>query len=130
MNPPVPPYSVGPIRFPFRALAARAGSAPLGRGREVALACLMAARLSSQASRALPAPVRATRAAGAIRWFASLALPAPLRAPLSRVAAASAGDSASDFVAALGAVIAASRKHLDEPSLAELETIVRGLSSG
>lgn len=130
MRPPVPPYSVGPIRFPFRALAAHAGSAPLGRGREVALACLMAARLSSQASLALPAPVRAGRAAGASRWFASLALPTPLRAPLSRMASASAGDSAPELAAALGAVIAASRRHLDDPSLAELETIVRGLTKG
>lgn len=130
MPPSLPPYSVGPIRFPFRALAAHAGSAPLGRGREVALACLMAARLSSQASLALPAPVRASRAAGASRWFASLALPTALRAPLSRVASASVTDSAPDLAAALGAVIAASRKHLDEPSVSELEGIVRGLANG
>ena len=130
MRPPVPPYSVGPIRFPFRALAAHAGRAPLGRGREVALACLMAARLASHASLALPAPVRAARATGATRWFASLALPTPLRAPLARVAAASAGDGAPELAAALGAVIVASRKHLDEASLAELEAIVRDLTLG
>ena len=131
MRPPVPPYSVGPIVFPFRALAARAGRAPLGRGREVALACLMAARLSAPAQGAtLPAPVRAARAAGASRWFASLALPTPLRAPLARVAAASAGESAADVATALGAVISAARKHLDEPSLAELDGIVRQLTKG
>jgi hypothetical protein len=74
--------------------------------------------------------VRAARSAGASRWFASLALPTALRAPLARVAAASAGDGAPELAAALGAVIAASRKHLDEPSLAELEAIVRGLTKG
>jgi hypothetical protein len=131
MPPSVPPYSVGPIVFPFRALAAYAGRAPLGRGREVALACLMAARLSSPLPGApLPAPVRAARAAGASRWFSSLALPTPLRAPLTRVASASAGDSAGDLASALGAVIAAARKHLDEPSLAELDGIVRRLTHG
>lgn len=131
MRSPVPPYSVGPIVFPFRALAGYAGRAPLGRGREVALACLMAARLSSPAPNcALPAPVRAARAAGASRWFSSLALPTPLRAPLARVAAASAGESAADLATALGAVIGAARKQLDEPSLAELDAIVRQLTRG
>jgi 6,7-dimethyl-8-ribityllumazine synthase len=91
----------------------------------------MTARLSSPAIAAmLPAPVRAARAAGAKRWFASLALPTPLRAPLARVATASAGESAADLAAALGAVIAGSRKHLDDASLAELDSIVRQLTKG
>jgi len=106
------------------------GCAPLGRGREVALACLMAARLASPARGAmLPAAVRTARAAGATRWFSSLALPTPLRAPLARVATASAGDNAADLAAALGTVIAAARKHLDDASLAELEGIVRRLTT-
>ena len=57
-------------------------------------------------------------------------IPEPLRAPLTRVAAASAGDSASDLAAALGAVIAVSRKHLDEPSLAELDEVAQRLADG
>ena len=126
MRASVPPYAVGPIVFPFRALAAYAGRAPLGRGREVALACLMAARLSMPVRGApLAAPVRAARAAGASRWFASLALPAPLRAPLARVAAASARDSAAELGEALAALMAAARKHLDEASLAELNGVVQ-----
>ena len=124
----VPPYAVAPIVFPFRALAAYAGHAQLGRGREVALACLMVARLSAPGPGApLPAPVRAARAAGASRWFASLKLPSALRAPLTRVAAASARESAPELAEALGAVIAAARKHLDEASLAELEGVVKRL---
>lgn len=130
MRPTAPRYAVGPIVFPFHALAAYAGRAPLGRGREVALACLMAARLSAPGLGApLPPPVRAARATGASRWFASLALPTPLRAPLARVAAASARESASELVDALNAVIAAARKHLDEPSLAELQGVVQQLGS-
>ena len=127
MRSSVPRYAVPPIAFPFRALAAYAGRAPLGRGREVALACLMAARLSAPGfGEQLPASVRA---AGASRWFASLALPAPLRAPLVRVAAASARESGSELAEALGAVIAAARKHLDEASVAELDGVVQRLAS-
>lgn len=130
MHSAVPRYTVPPIKFPFRALAIYAGRASLGRGREVALACLMAARLSAPGSGApLPAPVRAARAAGASRWFASLALPAALRAPLARVAAASARESPSELGDALAEVIAAARKHLDEPSIAELDDVVRRLAS-
>jgi hypothetical protein len=128
MPPSVPPYSVAPIVFPFQALAAYAGRAPLGRGREVALACLMAARLAAPwPGEPLPVTVRAARAAGASRWFASLALPAPMRAPLVQVATASARDSASELAGALAALIAAARKHLDDASLAELDGIVRRL---
>jgi hypothetical protein len=129
MRASVPPYAVGPIVFPFRALAMYAGRAQLGRGREVALACLMAARLSTPvAGESLPAPVRAARATGASRWFASLALPTGMRAPLTRLAAASARESATDLAEALGAVIAAARKHLDSASLGELEGVMRGLA--
>ena len=129
MRASVPPYAVGPILFPFRALATYAGRAPLGSGREVALACLMAARLSTPVpGTPLPAAVRTARAAGASRWFASLALPSPLRAPLTRIAAASARGSATELAEALGAVIGAARKHLDEASLAELDGVVRGLT--
>jgi hypothetical protein len=129
MRASVPPYAIGPIVFPFRALAEYAGRAPLGRGREVALACLMAARLSTPVAGGTPdAPIRAARASGASRWFASLALPSPLRAPLTRVAAASARDSATELAEALGMVIAAARKHLDEASLAELDGVVRRLT--
>lgn len=125
MRASVPPFAVGPIAFPFRALATYAGRAPLGRGREVALACLMAARLSTPvAGTPLPAPLRAARATGASRWFASLTLPSGMRAPLGRVAVASARENASELAEALGAVIAAARKHLDEESLAELEGVV------
>jgi len=130
MRTSVPPYAVAPIVFPFRALAAYAGHAQLGRGREVALACLMIARLSAPGPGApLPAPMRAARAAGASRWLASLKLPSSLRAPLARVAAASAQESSSELAEALDAVIAAARKHLDEASIAELDGVVRRLAA-
>ena len=90
----------------------------------------MAARLSAPGlGAALPQTVRAARAAGASRWFASLALPTTLRAPLVRLAAASARDSASELADALAAVIASARKHLDAPSVAELDGLVQRLGA-
>ena len=128
MRTSIPPYGIGPIVFPFRALAIHAGHAPLGRGREVALACLMAARLAApHTATPLDATIRAARATGATRWFASLALPTSLRAPLANVAAASARDDRTALAGALGAVIAAARKHLDSASVAELDGVVQRL---
>jgi hypothetical protein len=90
----------------------------------------MAARLSAPGLETpLPTPVRTARAAGASRWFASLAVPTALRAPLARVAAASARESASELGDALGDVIAAARKHLDEASIAELDSLAQRLGS-
>ena len=131
MRSSVPRYAVPPIAFPFRALASYAGHAPLGRGREVALACLMAARLSEPGLGApLPAPIRAARAAGASRWFASLALPTALREPLVRLATATARESVAELIDALSDVIAAARKHLDAPSIAELDRVLQRLAGG
>ncbi len=128
MRSTTPPYAIGPIVFPFRALAIYAGRAPLGRGREVALACLMAARLASpHCATSLDATIRAARATGAARWIASLALPTALRAPLANVAAASARDDNAELAKAVGAVIAAARKHLDPASVAELDGVVQQL---
>ena len=42
-----PPYALTPTTFRFRALAALAGRAPLGGGRETALASYVVARLDS-----------------------------------------------------------------------------------
>jgi len=46
-----------------------------------------------------------------------------------RVAAASTRESVSELADALGAVIVAARKYLDEPSLAELDGVVQRLGS-
>ena len=114
-----------PIRFPFRALAARAGRAPLGGDREVALAVLMVARLAGDAvgPHALGAAERAERAAAAKSWLASLAVPARVRPALARAIDASGRDR--DAIAAALADLAkvAAAQWLDEPCLAELRAI-------
>ena len=118
------PLSVPPIRFPFRALAARAGRAPLGGEREVAMAALMVARLSADALRggALGAQQRAERAAAAKGWLASIAVPARARPPLARAIEATTHDGAA-IAAALDDLVETAASWLDAPSVAELRGV-------
>ena len=132
MNPPLPPYSLVPHRFPLRALATRAAGAPLGSAREVTLACLMAANLAAHQSLAAPLPprVRADRVTKARGWFAARALPAAVRTPLSRLLDTLSNDSLPDVAAALTLVLSASRRYLDAASIREVETLSRVLAAG
>src|SRR5688500_148699 len=65
---PAPPYALTTPSFEFPALASLAGRAPMGGEREVALACLVVARLAAGAS-ALTSEVRGARAAAAKVWL-------------------------------------------------------------
>lgn len=120
----LPPFAVPPIRFPFRALAARVGRGALGGEREVALAVLMIARLSHDAlgEHALGAAQRADRAAAAKGWLASLAVPASVRPALVRALDATARDGAA-IAAALSDLVTVAAQWLDEPSVSELRAI-------
>jgi hypothetical protein len=122
---PLPPFAVPPVRFPFRALAARAGHAPLGGEREVALAALMIARLSSDAIGVHPlgATQRAERATAAKAWLASIAVPARTRQALARALEATAADGEA-IAAALSELVDVLAQWLDEPSVAELRAII------
>jgi hypothetical protein len=123
------PFASEPLRFPFPALAALAGRLPLGGGREVALAALMAAHLAQGAAsgEALPPAERATRASAAKVWLASLALPAATRVPFARCLDATAGMSLP-LSGALRSLAAAASAHLDAPSVQELERLARQLA--
>jgi hypothetical protein len=122
--PGLPPFAVPPIRFPFRALAAHAGRAPLGGEREVALAVLMVARLSHGAlgPSALSAAQRMERATAAKAWLASLAVPARARPALVRALDATACDDEA-IAAALGDLVSVVAQWLDAPSMAELRAV-------
>ncbi|HJU65453.1 MAG TPA: hypothetical protein VJ596_07235 [Gemmatimonadaceae bacterium] len=126
----LPPYSLPPHRFHSRALANWVGHAPLGGAREVALACLMAARMviATLPPYPLPAAARAARASAFRVWLASLALPAGLRAALTRVADATARDPMRDPGSALHALADAAASHLDAPSRAELARLADAAS--
>lgn len=124
---PLPPFAVPPIRFPFRALAARAGRAPLGGEREVALAALMIARLSCDAlgQHAHGPAQRAERARAAKAWLASLAIPARARPALARAIDATARDGEA-IAAALGDLMKVADQWLDGASMAELRAVTAG----
>jgi hypothetical protein len=123
------PFALETLRFPFPALASLAGRLPLGGGREVALASLLAARLalSVSAADALPPADRAARAAAAKVWLASLALPAATRVPFARCVESSTGTPLQ-VAGALRSLVAAAGAHLDGPSVQELERLARQLA--
>jgi hypothetical protein len=125
--PPLPPYALATPRFRFRALAALAGRAALGGEREVALATLLAARLVVGAlpPQPLPQAVRATRANGARAWLASLALPAVLRQTFARLVDATTEVDREMLEPALRAVIDLTSSQLDAGALAELQEVLR-----
>ena len=120
-----PPYALAPTTFRFRALAALAGRAPLGGGRETALASFVVARLAVGClpESALPLEDRTVRAAAARTWLASLALPVPVRAPLVKVIESTRHDSRSAVAAAIVTVTDVAASYLDGPALAELRAL-------
>jgi len=120
----LPPFAVPPIRFPCRALAARAGRASLGGEREVAMAALMVARLAGDAlgPRALEVALREERAAAAKAWLASIAVPARARPALGRALDATARDAAA-IATALEELAKVAGAWLDDLSVTELRAI-------
>lgn len=126
----LPPYALRAPAFPFRNLATLAGRAPIGGAREVALACLVAARLAADRAREgndLGAAGRASRSVGAKGWLGTLALPPAVRGPLARCIETSvegAPDAVGREVAALATAAAA---YLDPGSRTELEALAASL---
>lgn len=125
-----PPYILRSLAFPFPALAALAGRLPLGGGREVALASLTAARLAHGMLEpdAIPVTERATRAAAARVWLASLALPNVTRAPFTRCFEATA-SSATTAAGAIRSLLVVTSAHLDAASATELDRLARKLAA-
>lgn len=124
-----PPYALAPVTFRFRAIAALAGRAPLGGGRETALACYVVARLAVGClpDSTLPAEDRAARASAARTWLASLALPVPIRAPLVKVIESTRHDSRPAVAAAIVTAADIAASYLDGPALAELRALATEL---
>ncbi|HET9004858.1 MAG TPA: hypothetical protein VFN39_12720 [Gemmatimonadaceae bacterium] len=125
-----PPYALTPTTFRFRALAALAGRAPLGGGRETALASYVVARLAVGClpDSSLPLEDRTNRAAAARTWLASLALPMPVRAPLVKVIESTRHDSRPAVGAALVTVADVAASYLDGPAVAELRELAAQLT--
>ena len=125
-----PPYAVAPNVFPFPALAALAGRAPLGGPREIALACLVGARLASGCMEpAIGTPERTARAAAARSWLGSLNLPPGIRNAVTRVADASAGESPAAVAAALVKVMEVTAGQVDGHARLELQRLTASLDA-
>jgi hypothetical protein len=126
----LPPFALAPPVFRFRGLAAHAGRAPLGGGREVALACFAIARLGA----AMLPPVMlaagdsATRATSARNWLASLALPQQARAAAAAAIDAIASGSRRSAAECILALAAAADQQLDNVSSAEMHRLADELS--
>jgi hypothetical protein len=125
-----PRYSVAQSDFPFRAMAALAGRAPIGGAREIVIATLVAARLALAAidPRGLPLQARETRANGARNWLLSLALPQATRNTFLKVIEASGTDDIEYLGQSLALVIELADPHLDYSSRLELGRLVHRIS--
>ena len=124
-----PPYGLIAPTFRFRALASLAGRAALGGPREVALGVYLAARLVQDAlsGQAVFEAARASRAAGARVWLATLALPAHVRTTLAQLIDASLED-ALGMHAALAGVIGSTASYLDGAARSELERLAQTIA--
>lgn len=89
----------------------------------------MTARLAQgvTTSDALHLGERATRAAAAKVWLASLALPATTRVPFARCVESTTGTPLQ-VAGAIRSLITAAGTHLDGPSVQELEKLARHLA--
>ncbi|HEX7937558.1 MAG TPA: hypothetical protein VF483_01130 [Gemmatimonadaceae bacterium] len=128
---PRAPYALEPVVFPFPALAAMAGRAPMGGPRELALACLLTARLVADAchpSITLPVEQRRARAAGARHWLGAATLPAPVRTALVRLAEATGGGLRGPVCAAFDSVIAVTANQLDVTARLELTKLAQAIA--
>ena len=126
----MPRYSVAQSEFPFRALAALAGRAPIGGVRETVVATLICARLAMGAvdQSAMPAKSREVRANGARNWLLSLALPQSSRSAYLKVIDASGTDDIEFLGRSLAQVIELADPHLDHASRLELGRLVHRIS--
>ena len=115
-----------PQEFPFPALAAYAAVAPLGREREIAMACLLAARLiaGTQPPLSFGTDVRRARAAGAKAWLASHQLTGRIRTAFERLYDATADELPAPVARHLRLVLDMSTARLDDGSRRELAALL------
>ena len=124
-----PRFALATPHFRFRALSAFAGRAALGGDREVALACLVVARLACGmlAPNDIQAADAKSRSAAAKQWLSGLSLPSSIRIPLTHVADAVATGNPLTTAAALEKMLVAVSRNIDEASASELRAVVAEL---
>ncbi len=127
---PRPSLTLEPHKFPFPALAAYAAAATPGRDREIAMACLLAARLvaGTRPPLELAEVPRRARAAGAKSWLASHQMSARLRAALARLFEATGAAPPLALARPMRAVLEMAGPRLDEASRAELASLLERIT--
>ena len=128
-NEPRAPYSLEPYAFPFPALAALAGRAPLGGQRETALACFVVGRLVAAASApgATSSEHGRERLQGVKHWLGSAALAAPLKQALTKAAECAAEDDRNGVKTALESVMTVTANQLDQTARLELARLAQAV---
>lgn len=124
-----PPFALSAPAFRLKALALMAGRAPLGGGRETALAVLVGARLAAGmlGAAALAADVRGARADAARNWLASIAVPPVTKVAVSRLIDATVRDDSGAAAAAIAKVAEVTAPYLDRAAQSELERLATAL---
>lgn len=127
---PTLPYALTPLVFPFRHLAAHAGRAGLGGGREVALGCFLVARLAADRLTGDDGDGdgRTARAAGAKSWLGAITIPATVRGHLTKCVELSADAPPRALADELRALTTAAGSWLDAGSRSELDALATELS--
>ena len=126
---PRAPYALAPTPFPFPALAALAGHAPLGGPRETALACFMVARIvgDSFGDEPLGADQKRARIQGVKHWLGAAALSTPSRSALTRLAECAISGDREATRTAMDSVIAVTANQLDQPARLELGRLAQAI---
>ena len=127
---PRAPYALEPTVFPFPALAAMAGRAPLGGPREIALACFLVAHvvIDATATGRLSADQRGARAQATKHWLGSAAIPTQLRSALGRLAESTFTEDRKSMKAALDSVMTVTANHLDSAARLELGRLAQAIA--
>ncbi len=126
-----PPFALSRSSFRFPALAALAGSSPLGGNRESAVACFVAARLGAALlpPYSLPQIALKQRSDQARAWIAALTLQTTARQSFIKVAEAAAGGDRQATATALESISEVVGPGLDEASRRELAGLARSLAA-
>lgn len=128
---PRAPYALEPAGFPLPALAALVGRAPLGGEREVALACLVVARLVADRldpGSALTTEQRHARAKGARQWLGTAAVPTGAKSALVRLAEETVDGDMRSLESAMESVMAVTANQLDQGARLELGRLAQTIA--
>lgn len=129
MRPPRHPFALDTPAFSFKALAALAGRAPIGSGRDIAIVAFTTARMADEVRPdGLALDERQARAAAARKWITTLSLAEPVRrAFLELIVATEQGGPAT--AAALRRVIEVTGPQLDPGGRTELERLAKDVEA-